>query len=95
MTIDYSDILKSYPPVITLEQLYHLLGDMTFSPLSMRLLLEIWREAALIKLEDFGDALHISLLPSLPPQWEGYRCRKKYPRRAFLYPCRGCRKCYQ
>ena len=48
----------------TLEQLYHLLGDSTFSPLSMRLLLEIWREATLITVDDFGDTLHISLLPS-------------------------------
>ena len=60
----YRYLTKRETFVGTLEQLYHLLGDMTFSPLSMRLLLEIWREAALIKLEDFGDALHISLLPS-------------------------------
>lgn len=47
----------------TLEQLHHLSADKTFSPLSMRLLLEVWREAGLITVDDFGDTLHISLLP--------------------------------
>ncbi len=61
----YRYLSKREKFVGTLEQLHHLLGDDTFSPLSIRLLLEIWREAALITVDDFGDTLHISLLPSV------------------------------
>ncbi len=60
----YRYLAKREKFVGTLEQLHHLSGDKTFSLLSMRFLLEIWREAALITLDDFGDTLHISLLPS-------------------------------
>ncbi len=60
----YRYLSKREKFVGTLEQLHHLLGDATFSPLSIRLLLEIWREAMLITVDDFGDTLHISLLPS-------------------------------
>ncbi len=60
----YRYLSKREKFVGTIEQLQHLLGDDAFSLLSMRLLLEIWREAALISIDDFGDTLHIALLPS-------------------------------
>ncbi|MBP3382112.1 MAG: single-stranded-DNA-specific exonuclease RecJ, partial [Clostridia bacterium] len=64
MAVLYRYLSKRENFVGTLEQLHRLVGDTTFSPLSMRLLLEIWREAALVTVDDFGDTLHISLLPS-------------------------------
>ncbi len=48
----------------SLEQLYHILEEPTFSMLSIRILIEIWREAGLCTVNDTGDMLHISLLPS-------------------------------
>lgn len=48
----------------SLEQLYHILEEPTFSMLSIRILIEIWREAGLCAVEDTGDMLHITLLPS-------------------------------
>ncbi len=48
----------------SLEQLHHILEDPTFSMLSVRILLEVWREAALISVNDTGDMLDITLLPS-------------------------------
>jgi len=60
----YRFLTKRTAFVGTLEQMHHLLNDADFPLLTMRLLLEIWREAKLINIDDFGDTLHISLLPS-------------------------------
>ena len=48
----------------TLEQLFRTLDDPAFSMLSIRVLLEIWREAGLISLADYGDRLQIAILPA-------------------------------
>lgn len=48
----------------SVEQLYHILEEPAFSMLSIRVLIEIWREAGLITVNDTGDILHITLLPS-------------------------------
>lgn len=64
MAVLYRYLSKRESFVGTLEQLHHLIGDTTFSLLSIRLLLEIWRQASLITVDDFGDTLHIALLPS-------------------------------
>lgn len=60
----YRFLLKKNHFVGTRDQLHHLLGDKTFSLLAMYILLEIWREAGLLTLEDRGDVLHIAVLPS-------------------------------
>ncbi len=48
----------------TLEQLHHILEQPQFSMLSIRVLIEIWREAGLIAVHDFGEILQITVLPS-------------------------------
>lgn len=48
----------------TLEQLYYAVETSKLSLLSIRVLLEIWREAGLMTVEDTGDQLRITLLPA-------------------------------
>lgn len=48
----------------TLEQLFYAVEDPGFSMLSIRVLLEIWREAGLISVEDAGETLQIQVMPA-------------------------------
>ena len=48
----------------SLDALWYNVGDMGLSPLSVRLALEVWREAGLVAVKDTGNELHITLLPT-------------------------------
>lgn len=61
----------------TLDALWYSVGDKELSPLSVRLALELWREAGLVSLKDTGNELCITLLPaagksdlSATPLWQ-------------------------
>lgn len=48
----------------TLEQLHHLLENPEISMLSVRILVEIWRQAGLCTVKDYGDTLKIAVVPN-------------------------------
>ena len=73
----YQYLWKEKSLSMTLEQLYHHIEKPAFSLLTLRMMLEIWREAGLISVQDKGEILQISCIPtdeksdlSLTPLWQ-------------------------
>ncbi len=48
----------------SIEQLQHILEEPNFSFLSIRVMIEIWRQAGLLEVTDNGDNLHITVIPA-------------------------------
>lgn len=47
----------------TLEQLHHAMHDSTLSYLTLRVLLEVWRQAGVVSVQDSGEILEVQILP--------------------------------